>query len=89
MSWLTLRNESCKSKAVISFLGSSLISLVILSVSFKINLFFSLFVVVLILVISLYIETIRKESNGRLIKNGVFGGFWLSIPMYVYLASHT
>lgn len=89
MSWFTLHNENNKSKASISFYSSSLISLAILGVSFAVNLFSSLFVAVLLLVITLYIETVRKESNGRLIKNGVFGGFWLSIPVYVYLANYT
>ncbi len=89
LSWFSLRNEIPKSYSIKSFFGASSITVFLLCPSIAINLFWSLFIAVLILVIALYIESARKESNGKLIKNGVFGGLWLTVPIYAYLATNT
>ncbi len=70
-------------------MSSTIVVFAILSAVMYLSLFWCLFVAVLILVIGIYIGgreafVLRKEIN-----NGVLGGFWLLVPIYVYLATNT
>jgi len=89
LSWFSLRDKIPRSYAVKSFYSSSAITVLILVSGIAMDRFWSLFIAVLIVVLALYIESARVESNGKLIKNGMFGGLWISIPIYVYLATNT
>ena len=87
LSWFTLREQSGRSKLI--FYVSSLCMLAILSTAMYTNLFFTLFIAVLIVVVALYIGDASKLQKGKIIKNGVFGGLWLSIPIYIYFVANT
>jgi hypothetical protein len=50
--------------------------------------FWAIFVAVLLLVAAMYLGS-QKGLIGRLSKNGVFGGIWLTIPLYIYLLPNT
>ena len=54
-----------------------------------INQFWVLFLALLILVVATYIGSNKKIAQGSFIKNGVFGGFWLLVPLYVFLSTNT
>ena len=54
-----------------------------------INLFWAIFAAVLILASAVYAGGQKKLKYGLTFKNGVFGGFWLMVPIYAYLVTNT
>lgn len=88
MVWLSAKGQEHSKVAFRVVLQASLVTLCILWPVIFINKFWALFVVVLILVIATYIGS-QKGLLGRLTKNGVFGGIWLTIPLYIYLILNT
>lgn len=85
--WFSTRNKTSECK--LSFLLSSMCVLTMLIVFMYANLFFALFGAVLVLALASYIGDHKKIRNSFALKNGAFGGLWLSIPIYVYLVSNT
>lgn len=49
--------------------------------------FWSLFVAVLIVIVATYHGS-QQGPFGRLLKSLVFGGLWLTIPLYIFIAKH-
>ena len=86
--WLSTRNQEYSKQASIQVLQATLVTVCILWPIVFVNLFWVLFLAVLLLVIATYLAS-QKGMYGRLIKNGVFGGIWLSIPLYIYLLPNT
>ncbi len=88
MVWLSAKGKEDSKLAYKVVLQASLVTLCVLWPVIFINKFWSLFVAVLILVIATYLGS-QKGLLGRLTKNGVFGGIWLTIPLYIYLMQNT
>jgi hypothetical protein len=88
MVWLSSKDQEDSKFAYKQVLQASLLTLCILWPSVFLNLFWALFVAVLLLVVAIYLGS-QKGLIGRLSKNGVFGGIWLTIPLYIYLLPST
>ena len=88
MIWFSAKGQENSKLAYKVVLQASLITLCILWPVIFINKFWALFVAVLLLVVATYIGS-QKGIFGRLSKNGVFGGIWLTIPLYIYLLPNT
>lgn len=88
MVWLSAKWQEDKKFAYKTVFQASLFTLCILWPVIFINMFWALFVAVLLLVIATYVGS-QKGLFGRLSKNGVFGGIWLTIPLYIYLLQNT
>jgi len=69
-------------------LTATLVSVALLIPAISFDLFWSIFVVVILVVIANYIGS-QHGNKGVLIKSGVFGGVWLIIPWYLHLVSYT
>ena len=88
MVWITLRSHENKVDPVKWLLQCTAGTLCILwPVMFQ-NMFWVLFLAVLIVVVAIYVGA-QGGLFGRLFKNGVFGGIWLTIPLYAYLLPNT
>jgi heme/copper-type cytochrome/quinol oxidase subunit 2 len=87
LSFFTLKGQDKLAK--MSYLTSSAISLSVLVISSFISLFWALFVAALVICLALYFESYYTKTNGKYIKNGVFGGVWLVVPVYTHLALST
>jgi len=85
--WFSLRGKQGVAK--LAFFVSSAIVFTTLTVFMFANLFFTLFGAVLFCFFAIYVGDNAKVKNGIAIKNGAFGGLWLSIPLYLYLVSNT
>ena len=86
LAWFSVRSSDSKLTITKLFFIPSGIVFSFLSASYYQNLFISLFVVTLILVLAIYIGDKKFGHNRALIKNGIYGGIWLSMPIYIYLA---
>ena len=86
--WITCI-KSQKTSEAIWFIGSSVITFLVLGGLMLVNMFWVLFLAFLVLVVSTYIGGNKKIAQGALIKNGTFGGFWLLAPLYVLFATNT
>lgn len=62
----------------IAFLGANML----------LSMFWVLFAAVGVLVVSAYIGSNPKYKRGKVLRNGVIGGFWLMIPVYAYVAAN-
>ena len=71
------------------FLSSSLAVFVALGGLMMINLFWVLFIAFFVLVVATYIGSNEKFAHRKPLKNGAFGGFWLLVPLYVFLSTST
>ena len=71
------------------FLGSSFVTVSVLSGILIISKFWVLFIACVILLVALYIGDSDKYPYRKSIKNGTFGGFWLLVPVYAYLFTST
>jgi len=76
-------------QAKVAFSATTVVVFTLSVVFMYANLFFCLFGAFLMCAIGLYIADNTKIENRVVIKNGVFGGLWLSIPLYAYLVSNT
>lgn len=88
MVWFSTKGEEDSKFAYKVLLKTSLITLCVLWPAIYIDMFWALFVTVFLLVVATYLGS-QKGPFGRLAKNGVFGGVWLTIPLYVYLLQNT
>ena len=88
MAWFSVKEQEDSRFAYKVVLQASLVTLCILWPVVFISLFWALFVAVLILVVATYLGS-QKGLFGRLAKNGVYGGIWLTIPLYIYLVQNT
>lgn len=84
---MILRSQPRKGR--LYFFTSTALVFMVLAVAMYANLFFTLFLAAVILVVSLYLGDSRKIKNGTVIKGGVFGGLWLAIPVYIYFVANT
>ena len=87
LAFFTLKNQV--HEAYIAFFGATILSFTVIVIGVIISLFWSLFIIPLVLSCGLYLESSRKDKEGKFLKNGVFGGLWLVIPIYAYLATST
>lgn len=88
MVWVTAKNRSDKIATVRWVVQASLGTICILWPLAFLNRFWVLFVAIFILVVATYLGS-QNGAFGRLSKNGIFGGVWLTIPIYVYLLQNT
>jgi len=88
MIWFTTKSQENKIHALKWILQATLGTLCVLWPIILINKFWVLFVAALTLVFATYIGS-QGGLFGRLSKNGIYGGVWLSIPLYVYLLPNT
>ena len=86
--WLSAKDQENPKKAYLLLLQATLFTLCVLWPILFLSLFWVLFVAVLLMVFATYLAS-QKGLFGKLVKNGVFGGIWLSIPLYIYLLSNT
>ncbi len=85
--WFSVGEKEIREK--LFFLVSSLMVLLCLVGFMLVNLFYALFWSVLLLCVAFYISDRKTIKNGKSIKHGAFGGLWLSVPIYAYLATST
>ena len=64
------------------------VSVALLLPAIYFDLFWSVFVGVILMVIATYLGS-QHGNKGALIKNGILGGVWLIIPWYLHLVSNT
>lgn len=88
MVWRSAKGQEDRKLAYKIVLQASLVTLCVLWPVIFINMFWALFVAVLLLVVATYVGS-KKGLFGRLSKNGVFGGVWITIPLYIYLLPGT
>ncbi len=88
MVWITTREKEDQVQYLKWVLQATLGTICVLWPVLFISKFWVLFVAALLLVIATYLGS-QGGLFGRLSKNGMFGGFWLTIPLYVYLLSNT
>ena len=86
--WFTCINPPIRSN-IAWFLSSSLAIFLSLGGLMLVNMFWVLFVAFLVLLIATYIGGNEKFGHCKPMKNGVFGGFWLLVPLYVFLSTNT
>jgi len=85
---LSTKEQEDKKLACKMVLQASLVTICILWPVIVVDMFWALFVAVLLLVVATYIGS-KKSLFSRFSKNGVFGGIWLTIPLYIHLLPHT
>ncbi len=71
------------------FFTSSLFCIIALSIGMWLSMFWVLFLAAIMLLFASYLGANEKYEHGVITKNGVFGGFWLLIPIYAHLAFNT
>jgi len=86
--WFSVKRVEEQSSIYKYLVSSSIVTLIILAFVISVSLFWSILACVLMLVTASYVGS-QHGSVGRLIKAGVFGGFWLVIPWYLHLLSYT
>ena len=74
--------------AQVSFAVTTLAVFLALVILIWINLFIALFGAALVLSFALYISDREKTVYGKEIRNGAFGGLWLSMPVFIYLIAN-
>ena len=88
MVWLTTREKNDKVHSLKWILQATLGTACILwPVLFMSTLWF-LPVAALLMVVAAYLGA-QGGLFGRLSKTGMLGGFWLTLPLYIYLLSNT
>jgi hypothetical protein len=86
--WFTCSRTDKKSESKWFFSGS-FFCVTILGIGMWFSMFWVLFLAVLILLFAAYFGSNPKHIHGFVLKNGVFGGFWLMVPIYAQLVSNT
>lgn len=82
--WLSAKDQESTLQAYKIMLQSTLVSLCILWPVLFVSLLWVLFVAVILAVSAIYFSS-QKGLFGHLAKQGVFGGIWLTAPLYVLL----
>jgi len=88
MVWLTTKNQESQKAAIRTVVQGSLIGVCILWPSIFISMFWAIFVAVLVLVVAVYFGS-QHGNKGHLIKHGVFGSLWITLPLYIWLLPNT
>ncbi|MEC9263291.1 MAG: hypothetical protein VYD53_18200 [Pseudomonadota bacterium] len=86
--WFSYVRTDRKPESVYFFL-STVCCVTVLSIFMLLSLFWVLFIAALILAIASYLGSNTNIKNSAAFKNGVFGGVWLMVPIYAYLAQGT
>ncbi len=86
--WYTCRGNM-NTRHMGAFVSATIVVFAILSAVMYLSLFWCLFIAALILVIGMYIGSRKAFLFRKEINNGVLGGCWLLVPIYVYLATNT
>lgn len=86
--WLSTRYREDKISSLKWVLQATLGTLCVLWPILFINQFWVLFLAALVIVFALFVGA-QGGVFGRLSKNGIFGGIWLTIPLYFYLVTNT
>jgi hypothetical protein len=86
--WFSVKRAEDQYSVYKYLVSSSVVTLIILVFVISISMFWSILACILMLVIASYLGS-QHAGVGRLIKDGVFGGFWLVIPWYLHLLSYT
>ncbi|AZZ93492.1 hypothetical protein EUZ85_23320 [Hahella sp. KA22] len=84
--WYTCLRTNKKSESKWFFFGS-IFCISILGIGMWLSMFWVLFLAAIVLLFAAYLGSSSKYAHGSLLKNGVFGGFWIMIPIYAQLAS--
>lgn len=88
MVWFTTKRVEVKVQSLKWVLQATLGTICALWPVLFISKFWVLFVAALLLVVATYMGA-QGGLFAKLSKNGMFGGLWLTIPLYVYLLPNT
>jgi hypothetical protein len=85
--WISTKGEATRIKMI--FGAATVLAFSSLLISMFLDLFYTLIFVSLVFAVASYIGSSSKYKAGKTIKNGIFGGIWLALPMYAYLVNNT
>lgn len=84
--WLTCVKDQINSGAK-WYLADSGFCVAFLGATMLLSMFWLLFSAVVFFVVSAYVGSISQCKHGKVLRNGVFGSFWLLVPASVCLAT--
>mgnify|MGYP003637968919 CR=1 FL=1 len=77
--WFSTKGEKTRIKMI--FCAATALAFSSLLVSMFLDLFYTIIFVSLVFAVASYIGSNSKYTSGKTIKNGVFGGIWLALPI--------